>query len=181
MLRKENLTTSLVRLDQELAKQGLRREITVCGGAALLLLKSTNRETRDIDVIAPVLDRDFKDIISKLGKELDHYPEWVNNGPESLVRDLPVGWETRTTEVFSGSALNTRALGHLDLLATKLYAFCDREDDFQDVLILRPSVQEIEKLRPWILERDGSAYWPDRVKDCLERLLNRIKGVSRHE
>lgn len=39
---------------------------------------------------------------------------------------------------------------------------------------MNPSVSDIELLRSWVLERDGSVYWPDRVEKCFTKLLVRL-------
>ena len=112
------------------------------------------------------------------------YPHIMLIGPKSLASELLDGWRERIELLFQGKALNIQVLGRIDLVATKIYAFCNREDDFQDVLKLKPTVQELERIYPWVLERDASSFWPERVDSCFARLrrslcrLHRLKSRS---
>ncbi len=99
---------------------------------------------------------------------------WLNAGPAALSRDLSAGWQARSKVVFQGKALQIRALAREDLLASKLFAFCDREKDFEDVLGMKPTKQELDKLFPWVLRRDASVYWPKHVGDSFSRLRKRL-------
>ena len=175
MLSPLNTETLLKRLDEELSKRGERRTLIVCGGAALLVMNVIHRRTRDIDVIAPELDPTLKTIAKHIGNEFDLSENWLNNGPASLMSDLSSGWQERCHTIFKGKALELRSLGREDLLASKLFAFCDREDDFEDVVRLKPSKEELTKLLPWVLKRDASAYWPKRVEECFSRLRKKMK------
>ncbi len=55
-----------------------------------------------------------------------------------------------------------------------MFAFCDREDDLIDLVKMRPSGKELDGIFDWVMERDASVYWPDRVRDCFERLRKRL-------
>ena len=162
-------------LNEKLLQMKEIRELIVCGGGALLVLGIIERQTRDIDVISPEIDPLLQELAAQIGKEFGLEKGWLNNGPASLVRDLERGWAERVRPIFHGSALTVKTLSVRDLLATKLYAYCDRdEDDLSDILRMNPSPAEVESLRAWVLDRDGSAYWPDRVQKCFTKLLARL-------
>src|SRR5688572_8140587 len=139
MLVPSNMDAVLRRLDEELTKLGEKRTLVVCGGSALIVMNVIDRRTRDIDVIAPPIDDGLEKIAKALAKEFGLAENWLNDWPAPLARDLTKGWQSRTVAIFNGKALELRALGREDLLATKLYAFCDREDDFDDVVKLKPT------------------------------------------
>jgi len=175
MLGPKLLRPILDRLDAKLKARGESRELTVCGGGALLILNIIDRQTRDIDVIAPELDPLLKAVAAEVGQEFGLEPGWLNNGPASLSRDLESEWETRVQLIYKGQRLKMNTLSNRDLLASKLFAYCDRdEDDLSDILKMQPSASEVESLRAWVLERDASAYWPDRVEKCFEKLIARL-------
>ena len=176
MLAPDNAEPIFLRLDKELSRLGEKRSLIICGGGALIAMKIIERHTRDVDVIAPAIDSVLKKLAVEVGKEFGLSENWLNNGPSSLSRDLSTGWQQRTVPVFAGKALELRALGRRDLLATKLYALCDREDDLYDVLRLKPTREELDALFPWVLERDGSLYWPKRVEDCFSRLRGKLNN-----
>jgi hypothetical protein len=169
-----NADAILRRLDEELTRLGEKRSLIVCGGCALIVMDITDRRTRDIDVIFPRIDPILKEVAKCVGIEFGLAENWLNDSPSSLARDLTKGWKSRTVSIFKGESLELRALGREDLLATKLYAFCDREDDFDDVVKLKPSKKELDSLLPWVLKRDGSALWPRRVQDCFLRLRKKL-------
>lgn len=175
MLSKKNYSKILKRLDEELTTLKEKRSLILCGGSVLIVMDIVDRQTRDVDVIEPELDSVLKDIAKKLATEFGLSENWLNNGPEQLRRDLLKDWKKRIVPIFKGKALTLQALGREDLLATKLFAFCDREDDWQDVLKLKPTKEELDRIFPWVMERDGSAYWPKRVEDCFKRIKKAMK------
>lgn len=174
MLTPQNQAALLNRLDEELVRIGEKRQLFICGGVALIVAGIVEHQTRDVDVLVPEIDPVLKRIASVLAGEFGLDENWLNNGPASLAKDLSKGWRNRTKAIFDGKSLEVRALGRLDLLATKIYAFCDREDDFDDVVRLKPTAKELTTLAPWVLDRDASELWPKRVEDCLERLRKRL-------
>lgn len=148
MLGPQLLQPILESLDLKLRNKNEHRELIVCGGGALLILDIIDRQTRDIDVIAPELDLVVKEIAAEVGQEFGLEPGWLNNGPASLSRDLEVGWEDRIQLIYRGHNLVMHALSSRDLLASKLFAYCDRdENDLSDILKMSPSVSEIESLK----------------------------------
>ncbi len=170
MLGPENTAETLNELDRELVARGEERTLIACGGGALLAMQIIERQTRDLDVIVPKIDPVLGAAAEAVARKLGLSTNWLNNGPESLTRDLLPGWEERSVPIFKGKALEVRALGRSDLIATKMYAFCDREDDFEDLLRIKPTREELEAIRTWVLERDGSHLWPGRVAECFARL-----------
>lgn len=154
-------------------------EAVVVGGSALAPLRIVDRETRDVDVMHPHLPRAVSDAARAFaaeersaGRPLSD--EWRNNGPESLARELPSGWQGRTQRAFAGVALTLVTLGHADLLKSKLYALCDRGTDVLDCVALAPTSAELDEALPWLSERDGNASWPEHVRLTLDDLRRRL-------
>jgi len=178
-LGRKLLQPILSSVDLKLRGRNEHRDLIVCGGGALLILDIIDRQTRDIDVIAPELDPILNEIAIEVGKEFGLESGWLNNGPASLSRDLEVGWRDRVQLIFEGSHLKIHSLSNRDLLASKLFAYCDRdEDDLSDILKMSPSVAEVESLKSWVLERDGSQYWPARVEKCFKKLIERLTNAK---
>ena len=171
-----NLQKVLIDLDTALAAAHEERTLVVCGGGALLVVDVISRTTQDIDVITPELDPVLKSLAAEVGKRHGLEASWLNNGPASLARDLEAGWRDRTRKIFEGKALLLHSLGHKDLLASKLYALCDREEqDLDDILGMKPFWPEIESLKTWLLDRDGSPLWLERVESRLTLLKKRMR------
>jgi hypothetical protein len=163
--------------DHYLASQGLRFRAVIIGGAALIALGIIKRTTKDVDCLEPALPDDIKDTSRRFASErpdLGLSVDWLNNGPLSLQDDLPDGWRERLVPVFTGAAMALHTLGRLDLLRTKLFAYCDRQQDEDDCAAMSPTVEELAVCLPWLLERDSNPHWPANVKASLRRLAERL-------
>lgn len=138
---------TITAFDAFLCERGHRVEAVVIGGTALALLGVVSRPTRDCDILSPPIDprsaqlaKEFALARRSAGDALAD--EWWNNGPASLVSVLPIGWQDRLVVVFHGRALLLRTLGRGDLLASKLFALCDRATDLLDCVALAPTSTE---------------------------------------
>lgn len=165
--------------DAYLANRGLRLEAVVVGGAALGLLGVVTRQTHDCDILFPALPEPVRQAANEFAaarrREGDVLGDnWLNNGPASLVNDLPADWQARLQMAFQGKAITLRCLGRLDLLRSKLFALCDRGTDLKDCLSLAPTKEEIDQIQPWLAERDGNPDWPAHVEETLSDLLERL-------
>jgi hypothetical protein len=161
--------------DRFLEGRGLEFHGTVIGGAALIVMGTIDRATEDVDCLEPTLSESIKAAaaafrISYKGKGAPLKEEWLNNGPASLIRDLPPGWEQRRAPLFNGQALKLQTLGRMDLLRSKTFAFCDRLLDFQDCLALKPTAKELQVIYPWLKERDGNELWPEHARKSLQAI-----------
>jgi hypothetical protein len=103
---------------------------------------------------------------------------WLNNGPENLILDLPEDWQRNLVILYEGENLNLFTLSRLDFLRSKLYAFIDRGIDLQDLMKLQPSKAEIDQLRDWLKERDGNPDWPEYVEIRLAELIQELYADS---
>lgn len=164
--------------DEFLEKRGLKFEAIIIGGSALALQKVIERETTDIDCLDPKIPAEIL-IAAKDFRE--SYPEllliekWINNGPDSIIRDLSPGWKERIVPLFQGKAVRFLTLGREDLLKTKLFAYCDRGDDFKDCLALLPTPKELDDALEWTIHRDANPNWPTHVRGQFERLKKALK------
>ena len=161
--------------DQWLSERSLKFDAVVLGGVALSLLGVVKRETRDCDILHPVLPEEiraaakaFAAVQRAAGRPL--LDDWLNNGPSSLGGLLPAGWPTRVQRVFAGKALQLSALGRSDLLKTKLFALCDRGTDLADCIALKPSREELDEALPWVEYQDANPDWPENVRRVLANL-----------
>lgn len=150
--------------------------IAVVGGSALLIDGRVIRVTRDVDVVAFVveeaLSRDsprseaLKRHVSAVSLELGLDSDWLNYGPISLLdAGLPEGFLPRcTVETFGG--LTVYIADRYDLIHMKLYAAADQGPEskhMDDLLILDPTSAELESARLWCCTQDVSAPFADEV------------------
>ena len=174
-----NPNKTIKAFDEWLVQHDLEFEAVVIGGSALSLLGVIERHTQDVDVLEPDLPaeiaesaRAFAEHFRDEDGELDD--DWLNSGPRSLAKELPVGWRERVRPLFAGEALRLSTLGRSDLLHTKLFALCDRGLDLQDCIALRPSPEELAQCRPWVSARDAHEGWPAHVAEVFTDLARRL-------
>lgn len=99
---------------------------------------------------------------------------WLNSGVRSMHRYLRPGWQGRIQPLFIGDAINFQTLGRIDLIATKVLAYCDRGQDLDDCLRLKPSKEELTEILPWIRAHDGNPGWAEYVQSQVEDLARRL-------
>jgi hypothetical protein len=162
-----------------LEERGLHFEATVIGGAALLVTGVIDRATNDVDCLDPDIPepvqaaaREFAGIYRGPGAPLQE--QWLNNGPKDLRNDLPPGWRERRVPLYSGPGIKLHTLGRLDMLRTKLFALCDRQQDEQDCVALAPTAQELGECLPWVIERDANPLWPEHVRRSFRALAEEL-------
>jgi len=154
-------------------------EAVVIGGAALACLGVITRETKDCDILDPIIPPEIEQAAHEFSLELasigqDLKEDWLNNGPESLKKLLPKGWHSRLIPIYHGQALFLSTLGRDDLLKTKLFAYCDRGQDLHDCLALNPSSDELKDAIEWVMEQDTNPEWPGYVKTQFLKLSKRL-------
>jgi hypothetical protein len=165
------------KFDEYLTRRDLRFQTVIIGGAALIVLGIVKRTTKDVDCLFPEIPDDIKQASRDFAREnidFDLIDNWLNNGPASLVEDLPEGWQERLAPLYTGRALVLQTLGRGDLLRTKLFALCDRLEDWADCIALAPAAEELDGCLSWVAERDGNPYWPEHVRNTFVDLAERL-------
>ncbi|MGK5084476.1 DUF6036 family nucleotidyltransferase [Bdellovibrionota bacterium FG-1] len=169
--------TTLNQFDEYLAQRGQAFEAVVIGGAALIVMGIISRDTIDVDCLDPKIPDEILKHAANFrtsAPNLRLHEKWINNGPDSLIRDLPHDWRTRLVPIFKGESLHLLTLGRLDLLKTKLFAFCDRDQDLQDCMAFKPTQKELDSCIDWVSQRDGNPNWPENVRRHFEILKKRL-------
>jgi hypothetical protein len=170
------------KFDQYLSQRCLSFRAVIIGGAALIALGVISRTTKDVDCLFPEIPDEIKLASRNFAREnpdFDLIDNWLNNGPMSLVNDLPGGWQERLVPVYAGEGLVLQTLGRMDLLRTKLFALCDRLEDWADCIAFAPTAEELDGCFPWVTERDGNSHWPEHVGNTFADLAERIGYVYR--
>jgi hypothetical protein len=165
--------------DKYLGLQSLRFEAVVIGGGALIIMDIIDRKTKDIDCLDPEIPLEIKQASVAFAKSHSEFlldENWLNNGPESLKRELPAGWQIRLQTLYTGESIQLTCLGRSDLLRSKLFAYCDRTNpDFSDLLLMKPTVQELAVSIDWVKARDGNQAWPAHVELAFTVLKKALK------
>lgn len=170
------------KFDHYLHKNNMAFEAVVIGGAALSILGIITRQTQDVDVLDPEIPFDILEA-AKLFAKLEGIADttlkenWLNHGPESLRNYLRPNWRLRLQPLYKGMAITFTTLGRIDLIGTKILAYCDRGTDFKDCIDLKPTREEILEILPWVEQYDLNPDWPTYVRSQVEELAKRLGHV----
>jgi hypothetical protein len=157
--------------------------IVVCGGSALILTGLVKRTTRDVDVVA--LQSISGDLVSakrlpdglivevrQIARDLDLDEKWLNSGPADIfTMGLPKGFAQRLTTRSFGSHLQVSFISRLDQIHFKVYAAVDLPGRHsEDLLMLKPTEQEMEMATRWAVTHDVSEEYRTVLKEMLRVL-----------
>jgi hypothetical protein len=171
---------ALSTLGEVLASRCVAVEIVAVGGGALHLLGLISRSTKDIDVVALMLDGRLvsakslpleleqarNDVASALGLPVD----WLNAGPSQLLDfGLPDGFKKRmVTRRYHG--LTVHLAGRLDQVFFKFYAAVDRgprSKHVADLQQLKPTNDELIEAAGWARGHDPSPSFLEMSRQAL--------------
>jgi hypothetical protein len=172
----------ILAFDAYLSEKSLRFEAVVIGGGALIIMEVVDRKTKDIDCLDPEIPEVIKKASQEFAREKREFlldDNWLNNGPVSLKRELPEKWQIRLQDLYTGKSIFLKCLGRSDLIKSKLFAYCDRTNpDFQDLLQLKPTPEELDQSIEWVKFRDGNPGWPAHVDKAFIVLKKALKYES---
>ncbi len=163
--------------DLYLNSKDLSFEAVVIGASALIILEIVDRRTMDVDCLDPKINPGVKEASIQFARSNPKFllqDNWLNNGPTSLKNDLPKNWRSNVVSIFKGVSISFFTLGRLDLLRTKLFAYCDRQSDHDDCVAFKPTLDELKTCFPWVKDRDASPLWPDHVTTSFQQLAGAL-------
>jgi Nucleotidyltransferase of unknown function (DUF6036) len=183
---RQGMRTAFQAVGELLSADGETLSILVVGGAGLNLLGVIERATSDVDVIARV-KRDANGTpqitnanpfpqaliraISTVARDLQLPGNWMNHEvamqwtfgmPPDILAD--VTWE-------SYSGLSVGLVGRQTQITLKLFAAVDRgvkSVHIQDLLALRPSLDELANAKAWVLTQDAGPDFPASVTETID-------------
>jgi hypothetical protein len=141
--------------------------LVVGGGSALLVRKISDRQTKDVDVMAMrewegdvvsayPLPETLKIAASKVAEELRLDPNWLNGAASLHGFDYSLVpswfWQDLDTREY-GKNLRISFISRQGLILLKLSAALDRDQrrDMEDLASLKPTRSEMEDLLRWVL------------------------------
>jgi len=169
------------KLDDFLVSQNTSLELTIAGGAGLVLLDITNRFTHDMDVLEPNLSTSVKLLSIDFAEK---HPElkleavtWLNDAASVFKKDLQTGWRDRTQVLHDGPGLKLKTLGRQDFLVAKVKSFTNREaQDYADIVALAPNEKELADTTKWVISITREAEKTE-VVESLERLKKQLEKI----
>jgi len=176
MIEKKNLNSLFKELDDALSLKKEKKSIIIYGGAALISLGILDRATVDIDVFQPQIDETFLKVINKVGEAHSFGELWINSTGNAFVKELPSKWEDRVDLIFDGKYLTVSRLGRLDLIFTKLLAELDRQEDMADLMRLKPTDSELERIQEPLLLLEDNELWKTKVEEIIKRIKGQANG-----
>lgn len=163
-------------------------ELVICGGAGLILTGLISRATKDVDIVALAhrngaqleilqdrrLPKELTQMIADVGRELGIDHDWLNFAASPLLRfGLPPHLATRLTRKSYGACLTAHFISRLDQVYFKIYAAMHPNQGHRhlsDLLDLKPTADEVEKVVGWLLARKPSRQFKNTLKQILERI-----------
>lgn len=186
-MNQSSLTEALELLGENLAEA--RKEsvwLLVGGGSALLIQSLSNRQTRDVDVLAlrelegdivhaHPLPQGLIEAVAKVAAELRLPSNWLNGAASLHGLDfntvLPKFWQDLDTREY-GCYLKISFVGRYGLLLLKLCSALERSEqrDIDDLIQLQPQALELQELLNWLLYSHYQIRSHPKLSDLLTRL-----------
>lgn len=165
-------------------------DLVSCGGASLNLMGWVSRATSDVDIICSVkidskghvkfmrgkaLPAKFRELVAEVGRELGIDEQWLNFGPEPLLKiGLPTGLEKRLKKKSYGHCLTLHVISRFDQIHLKIFAAMDPktriETHLSDLLELEPTKIEVKAAVKWLLKSKVSQDFRKKLKLVLDRI-----------
>ena len=170
-------------LSEHLAADGVKFELVVIGGSALVAMDLIDRSTRDVDVLALMthgalvtaepLPAPVSTAAQRVARDFGLPDDWLNAGPASMLDlGLPSGFTDRLTAVTFGPSLTIHYAGRFDQIHFKLYAMVDQGAGRHetDLRTLAPTRDEIYSAARWTRTHDPSIPFRTELLAVLEHL-----------
>lgn len=172
-----------------LAERHESYELVAIGGGSLLLLRLIERPTRDLDIVAVVVDDIYvsaqplppalADAARDVAQLFELPAGWLNAGPTmQLQAGLPPGFAQRAQRRQTGG-LVLHLASRLDQIYLKLFAAVDSSPGSKHVADLRrldPSGAELADAARWVKTQDAAVEFPDLVDQVVAAIRGRGGG-----
>lgn len=122
---RQEIEEGLKRLGELATAKGLHIELTLVGGAVMVLRFDARPSTRDVDavILSPREARVVRDMTRQVAEERDWPDDWLNDGAKGYLAGI-----SRGPLAFEAPGITAHAPSLEQLLATKLSAWRDDVD-----------------------------------------------------
>ena len=148
-----DIPKALSLLDKELSKKNFKADLTICGGAALILMGIVSRETVDVDVVAKEIPIWVLTAAKVVAKKLKCREDWLNNKVNPLIERLPSDWEEHLITLFTGAAITVRSISRQDLISVNFTPQLKGGRQIIQMVDLKPTSVEIETAKHYCLKQ----------------------------
>jgi hypothetical protein len=157
LFTRQEIEEGLKRLGELAQARGLKIELTLVGGAVMVLRFDARPSTRDVDVVilVPREARLVRDLARQVAEEQDWPEDWLNDGAKGYLVGISKG-----PLVFQSPGIEARAPSLEQLLAMKLSAWRDDVDIsdarrlMQEVASGRKRDELWQSLEPFLVKGD---------------------------
>jgi hypothetical protein len=149
----EDVIKTLTLLDVELNDCEEVYEIIISGGA-VMALHVNSRRTHDVDVVHGILTKELLEASIRVAKKLNLRSNWLNDAASSFNKNFELGWEDRSSIIFTGKYLIVKAIANQDLIRAKYISFLTRGFDLEDLVNLKPTREVIIKMLNYSLNNN---------------------------
>jgi hypothetical protein len=169
MLTRQRILALFDELDEELGEGGIRGDVFVVGGAAMVLAYAARPATRDVDAIWHP-SREVRDAAARVAARHDDLaPDWLNDGVKGFLPGVHPG---ERHVVYEGDSLTVSVASPEYLLATKLLASrVGRDEDDIRLLIDLCALTSVDQGIALISRYYGQRPIEAKVRFFLEEIL----------
>ncbi len=154
---RQEIEEGLRRLGELAQAKGLKIELTLIGGAVMVLRYNARPSTRDVDavILLPREARIVRELAKQVAEEFDWPEDWLNDGAKGYLVGISQG-----PVVFQAPGIEARAPSLEQLLAMKLSAWRDDVDIsdakrlMQEVVSGRERDDVWQSLEPYLVKGD---------------------------
>lgn len=166
-----NIISLVDQINFKLQERNLQKEITVIGGAALIIAGTYHGATMDIDMLRPAkIDPILAEIASEIQQAEGLYQDWLNTASVVYEQKLLPGWENRLEVIKTLTHLKILSLSRKDTIFQKLVAHAERELDLVHLKSLAPSLEELQALYPIVLETADVQLNPFDINEAFQEV-----------
>jgi hypothetical protein len=182
-LRREDILYGLERLNQKARETGVIIDISVYGGAALILAFNLERATRDVDVVVKGDMSFVRKLAAEIAAENDWPETWLNDGVKGFVaasedmRRLP----DFNAEKEGGVRIYTPSAEYLFAMKCMAMRPEDSSRDFADIEFLakEAGIRDAETALELVASFYPTARIPVKVSFGVQEIMERVaeKGM----
>lgn len=146
LFTREEIIQGLTRLGELAQAQGINVELTLVGGAVMVLAFHARESTRDVDavILSPREARTVRKMAKQIAEENNWNADWLNDGAKGYLVGISQG-----QMLFNAPNIIARAPSLPQLLAMKLSAWRDDVDIADSRRILQELANERKKDKIW--------------------------------
>ena len=150
MLDESIILKALNRLSELLEESNESRTLLLVGGAALKLLGFQHKTvTTDIDNLLP-MDEILINAVKKISIEMNLHENWLNSHSSSF-SDKNIDYMKNAKTVIKTNSLTVNIVSIENFIELKVRAQIDRGFDLPDIIALKPTKDQLLKLKQQIL------------------------------